>query len=664
MTLPAPEPRFQNPPEGFLIEGTVLRAYRGQSLDVAVPDGVTEIAANAFSFSELEHLFLPDGLHTIGNLAFEYCNHLRGVRFPKGLRKIGWYAFKGCTDLLAVKLEEGLRFLDAHAFSGCRSIIAVTLPRGLREIGAAAFEGCSSLETVTFGEGLRRIGPWAFYDCGSIHELTLPETLRSVGHNAFDGCGALRRITFPEGFERFGVQTFYRCVSLSELTVPAGVKRLPKELCAGCTSLASVTLPQGLLRIDAEAFYFCKSLRTLLLPSGMEHLAPAALTGLPLTTVIYEGSALTFSACQFSTELTLVAPKIPIGRYPMPQRQNAVVYCAERLYRGEDVDPAFKEGVLRYLKSHRTFFYAHLEKSEALLLLMLRHGFLTPHGIERVLPSAESFSVPTRAALLSYRDAHRPAKTSPALALTFEDPAEVPDGGDVPTIEAAPYWTWKKEADGTLQITGYRGNGSNVKVPSSIGGRAVTSIAPLAFSPMKQTLRAAVRQSRRSRLTTVELPPSVVRIGEKAFVCCSALSSVTVRGEGAEIGFSAFQDCRALSSVSLPEGVLIGPRAFSETGLRTLTVPNHCRGIGAAAFEYCYHLTAVTVGKGLVGLDDLTFRLCHALTELHLPESLVRVGSSALRRCHKNLTIHAPSGSFAERYAAAVGVAFRPEKAE
>src|SRR5690349_5510360 len=89
---------------------------------------------------------------------------------------------------------------------------------------------------------------------------------------------------------------------------------------------------------------------------------------------------------------------------------------------------------------------------------------------------------------------------------------------------------------GTITITGYRGTGGVVTIPSAINGLPVTVLGPAAF-----------REN--NRLTEVTIPDSVIAIGSQAFCNCSRLISVNVGNGVKSIGSGAFLSCPALSRV-------------------------------------------------------------------------------------------------------------------
>ncbi len=100
----------------FLVTGGVLVAYRGDSKEVAVPEGVRVIAGEAFrGHTEMERVALPDSLLVIGEGAFE-----------------------GCTGLGEIDLGKNVEEIKDRAFLG-NGVSEISIPASVREIGLQAF---------------------------------------------------------------------------------------------------------------------------------------------------------------------------------------------------------------------------------------------------------------------------------------------------------------------------------------------------------------------------------------------------------------------------------------------------------------------------------------------------------------------------------------------
>ncbi len=100
----------------FLVTGGVLVAYRGDSKEVAVPEGVRVIAGEAFrGHTEMERVALPDSLLVIGEGAFE-----------------------GCTGLGEIALGKNVEEIKDRAFLG-NAVSEISIPASVKKIGLQAF---------------------------------------------------------------------------------------------------------------------------------------------------------------------------------------------------------------------------------------------------------------------------------------------------------------------------------------------------------------------------------------------------------------------------------------------------------------------------------------------------------------------------------------------
>ena len=110
-----------------------------------VPEGVHTIAPRAFYFAnQLQAVFLPESVHTIGEIAFGSCDALTEISMP-GVKALGKNAFHKCTGLKKLTLSKNLESIGEKAFAEC-GFTSVEIPKSVVTIGAGAFAHC---DTVT-----------------------------------------------------------------------------------------------------------------------------------------------------------------------------------------------------------------------------------------------------------------------------------------------------------------------------------------------------------------------------------------------------------------------------------------------------------------------------------------------------------------------------------
>ena len=149
----------------------------------------------------------------------------------------------------------------------------------------------------------------------------------------------------------------------------------------------------------------------------------------------------------------------------------------------------------------------------------------------------------------------------------------MPVGSFAATPESA--FSYTTGSDGTVTITKYNGSASNVEIPNTIAGKAVTAIGDEAFSENENLL-------------SVTIPASVKTIGDYAFDVCYNLASVKFN-EGLEtIGEGAFELCVSITNIKFPNSLkTIDMGAFFACdGLDFVNIPASVTSVGDAAFGY------------------------------------------------------------------------------
>ena len=76
--------------------------------EIAIPEGIRKIGANAFSFSGIKSVSLPKSLKIIDTDAFSCCDELEQVLFQSSDVKFGFSVFDGCPKLKAENIMQGL----------------------------------------------------------------------------------------------------------------------------------------------------------------------------------------------------------------------------------------------------------------------------------------------------------------------------------------------------------------------------------------------------------------------------------------------------------------------------------------------------------------------------------------------------------------------------
>ena len=148
-------------------------------------------------------------------------------------------------------------------------------------------------------------------------------------------------------------------------------------------------------------------------------------------------------------------------------------------------------------------------------------------------------------------------------------------------------------------------------------------------------------------LTSIDIPNSVTKIGRNAFMGCTSLTSIDIPNSVTEIGEVAFKDCTSLTSIEIHNSVTeIGEWAFYRCeSLTSIDIPNSVTEIGERAFLQCMSLTSIEIPNSVTKIGEWAFYRCESLTSIDIPNSVTEIGEGAFEDC-TSLTSIKISNSF------------------
>ena len=269
-----------------LDNGTVeITGYNGSAEKVDIPaeiDGksVTSIGDDAFKYSRLASITIPDSVTSIGSCAFYFCTNLRSVTIPDNGTKIYRRAFFNCTSLKSVTIPASVKFIGPEAFgywlcndenkildgfvinytkntyghyyatkngfSSETCLLTEELDNGTLAIkGYAGFDKIFTVPSEINGKKVTEIGDSVFKDCLILTSVTIPNSVTSVGDRAFWGCANLTSITIPDSVMSIGFIAFSDCSSLKSVTIPDSVTSIGDSAFGDCTSLTAIDVTIG-----------------------------------------------------------------------------------------------------------------------------------------------------------------------------------------------------------------------------------------------------------------------------------------------------------------------------------------------------------------------------------------------------------------------------------
>ena len=275
--------------------------------------------------SKIARLIISEGITSIGNYTFEFCDYITMVDIPNTVTSIGHQAFYECDSLAYITLSENIKHIGDNAFSAtahyknannwyrnmyyvddvvvdakstisgnhtlkagtktiverafynCSELTGITIPNTVVAINQWAFYGCTKLSTITFEENSKctEFGYWAFYGT-KIKSIVIPKSVTYIENYAFDDCCLLENIEVEQGNLSYtsidGVLFDNQAATLllypaansrTEYIVPSTVKKIERSAFEYSTYLTKVTISTNVEEIGMSAFYGCSKLTTV-----------------------------------------------------------------------------------------------------------------------------------------------------------------------------------------------------------------------------------------------------------------------------------------------------------------------------------------------------------------------------------------------------------------
>ena len=192
---------------------TTLIAYRAKETNYTIPNSVTTIGEDAFSYcNSLTSINIPNSVTTIGDGAFSNCNSLTSINIPNSVTTIGESAFWGCYSLTSINIPNNVTTIGNRAFGACFSLTSINIPNSVTTIGGGAFSNCNSLTSINIPNNVTTIGEGAFWQCFSLTSINIPNGVTTIGEKAFWECTSLTSINIPNSVTTIGNSAFSNCI--------------------------------------------------------------------------------------------------------------------------------------------------------------------------------------------------------------------------------------------------------------------------------------------------------------------------------------------------------------------------------------------------------------------------------------------------------------------
>ena len=676
--------------------------YAAQILSIGLENGVSAVGAYAFDgCSAVKEVFLPASIVSIGDHAFNGCSALFGIGMPEGLETIGAYAFRGCTRLYRVNIPASVTGIGDYAFQNCTRLYYFwVFGPAPAEAAPHIFSGAnSSLSIYCFEDHYSSWTAWVSasslnkyvdsnpaYYCGynstwsydpAAHTLTISGTGTT---DAFDETGIIppwyaytheiETVTFAEGSLGMSDYAFLNFDHLTTLNIPASMTNWGSWAFKGCSALSNINVDPAstdLAVIDGVLYSTASPSYIYLYPPTKTgaYVIPAGTYGIMEGAFCYTG----VTSVEIPSSLQYVNVGAFVGNTRLTEFTGAATYL-------KAVD-----GVLFY-GDYDLYVYPQGRAGEytvpSTTAYIEKYAFSGADGLTKLNAASPTLTQIRQSAFDNCRSITEVTLYSPTLysycfrgcsnleTVTFlgPKPSYYTDvfSGVSPNFKIryseAYASSWAPNGETSITISGVVIPLEEIPIETSPCGDnlsyyydepagKLSFFGTGAMYDYNDTDNLAPWHSYASEITALAFPSGMTRLGEYAFLDCSALSSVTLPASLESFGLHAFKGCTHLSSLTVLSGgtglysYYNGLYSADRTTLLYQT-PNGangnpsletCTAIGPYAFEGAPNCTNVTLRANIVSIGEGAYEGCPNLTSITMPESVTSIGANAFKNC-------------------------------
>lgn len=215
--------------------------------EINVPDSTTSVGNYAFyNCVNVKSVYIGHKANSVGEYAFGNNTSLEDVEIASEMAQLSKGMFYGCTALKSLAdLPDGIKTIGDVAFKGCSSLSEITIPSTVISIGASAFDG-TALTTIDIPWNVAEIGDGAFTNCAALTDINVDAknaSFADVDGALYDDALAIL-LCCPAG-------------KTDIYTVKSGTTEIADGAFIGCKGLTTVEIPASVNKISNNAFNDC-----------------------------------------------------------------------------------------------------------------------------------------------------------------------------------------------------------------------------------------------------------------------------------------------------------------------------------------------------------------------------------------------------------------------
>ncbi|MBO5674466.1 MAG: leucine-rich repeat domain-containing protein [Paludibacteraceae bacterium] len=549
-------PWLDDQPFGLLYVGKVLYTHIGKitnETNVKIKEGTIAIADYAFvDQEELRSIIIPNSIKHIGSCAFQYCSGLVSINIPNGVTKIEEYTFENCSKLSSIDIPDSVVSIGYNAFNN--TLWYHNQPDGGVYINKVLYKWKNKelIDTsLIIQDDIVSISPCAFNDkdiCKTVTSIIIPKDVIDISTSAFCGCCNVALIIVDVNNPKYD----------SRDNCNAIIETASNTLLFGCSN---TIIPNSIVNISSYAFEHCAdSMQSIFIPKSVENIAARA-----------------FAGCSGVTSIIVDQEN---KMYDSRANSNAIIKSHTNMLILGCQNTVIPSGVC-------TIGYAAFEKCKQLRTVFIPQtvnkiedkAFSDCDNLTNIIflsvdpPKIDGYPFLNKNAFYSENDE----------AINLYTTSRYDDWCDGTYYTRDNHKRWQK------MFSNFQMHDINFIVDEihyKITGDYVVKVIPNIYGFLDSAYKT---------LSNIKIPECVIYNGIK----------FTVN----EIDYATFNDCINLVSINMPDTIIkIGNNAFYNCcNLSSVTFSKNLKSIGDFAFSECPKLTSIIIPKNLDNIGICAF---------------------------------------------------------
>ena len=184
-------------------DGKLILKGTGEMYDYASALETSGEKSPFYENDKIKSVVISEGITSVGEFAFIYCNELKSAILPTTLTTIKRNGFMPHIDeyivhqnlygLTEITIPANVTEIGKYAFSGT-AIQSLAIPESVATVGEGAFGECQNLETVRYSGKV--IGDRMFVRCIKLKNFTITKSTKEIVGGCFNYCENLTLITY------------------------------------------------------------------------------------------------------------------------------------------------------------------------------------------------------------------------------------------------------------------------------------------------------------------------------------------------------------------------------------------------------------------------------------------------------------------------------------